>query len=302
MNPFLLWKRALRKKTVWFSLFVMLSFALISILAPWIAPHDPYEQGIGRANLPPMWVQDTPEPGMADFPLGTDRYGRDVLSRLIFGTRTAFFLIVTAIPLAALLGTLFGLTAGYKGGRFDQIFLIISDMIQSFPAFMFVVIIILIFRSRLSPSWFHGSITLVIGFAAISWVGLARLVRVQVMQVKSQLFIEAAVSLGARPSRIITRHLLPNIMHIVLVWIINTIPAVILLEAVLGYIGIGVTTAYGDNEFSVISWGGMFFSGRSALSRNPLMLIIPSLSVLLISMSFVLLADFLNSLSRPGQE
>lgn len=299
MNPFFSWERAARKKTFWFSITVILTFALVALFAPWLAPHDPYEEGIARANLPPMWVHDAPEPGLTDFPLGTDRYGRDILSRMIYGTRTAFFLIITAIPLAALLGTIFGLIAGYAGGRWDEIFLFISEMIQSLPGFMFLVIIILIFRTRLSPSWFHGSITLVIGFTAVAWVSLARLVRIQVIQIKSQLFVEAAVSLGATTRRILTLHILPNVLHIVLVWIINTVPAIILLEAVLGYIGIGVTTVHGENNFSIVSWGGLFFSGRSALSSNPLILIIPSLGVLLISMSFIMLADIINSINRP---
>ena len=164
--------------------------------------------------------------------------------------------------------------------------MLFTDMVNSLPGIMFLVIIVLIFRNMLSPTWFHGLITLVIGFAAVSWVSLARLIRINVLQIKSQLFVEAAISIGASPWRIITRHLLPNVLHVILVWIINNIPAVILLEAVLGYIGVGVTSAVDGGEFTVVSWGGMFFSGRSALSRNPLMLVIPSLCILLISMSF----------------
>ena len=145
-------------------------------------------------------------------------------------------------------------------------------------------------------------LTPIIGFIAISWVSLARLVRIQVLRIKSRLFVEAAVALGASPWRIITGHLLPNVLHVILVWIINNIPAVILLEAVLGYIGVGVTSAVDGSEFTAVSWGGMFFSGRSVLSRNPLMLAIPSLCILLISMSFFLLGDFLNETTRQEQE
>jgi ABC-type dipeptide/oligopeptide/nickel transport system permease subunit len=141
-------------------------------------------------------------------------------------------------------------------------------------------------------------VTLVVGFAAVSWVSLARLIRINLLQIKSQLFVEAAISIGASPRRIMLRHLLPNVRHVVLVWIINAIPAIILLEAVLGYIGVGVTGAIDGGEFTVVSWGGMFFSGRSALSSNPLMLIIPSLCLLLMSMSFILLADALEGAYR----
>jgi oligopeptide transport system permease protein len=172
-------------------------------------------------------------------------------------------------------------------------------MVQAIPGIMFMVMIILLLRSRLSPTWFHGLITLVVGFAAVSWVSLARLIRINVMQLKTQLFVEAAISLGATRRRIILKHLLPNVSHVILAWIINNVPAVILLEVVLGYVGIGVTGASADNAFTIISWGGLFFAGRSAIGRNPLMLIVPSVCLLLISMSFIFLADFIKELSRP---
>jgi ABC-type dipeptide/oligopeptide/nickel transport system permease subunit len=304
MTAFFPWKRALHSKTVWFSLLVMLFLVLVAALAPWIAPHDPYEAGLGatRSNLPPMWTQSTSTPGQADFPLGTDRFGRDILSRLIYGTRTAFFLALAAVGLAALIGTGVGLISGYAGGRLDAVILYFIDTINSLPGIMFMVIVILILRSRLSPTWLHGLVTLVIGFAAVGWVSLARLVRINVLQIKARTFLEAARALGAPSRTILARHLLPNVGHVVVVWVINTIPAVILLEALLGYIGVGVTSAVDGGEFNVVSWGGMFYYGRSAFARNPLALAVPSILILLISMSFILLGDFINSITRHGQE
>lgn len=295
---YLPWKNALRKKTIWFSLTVMILFAAVAILAPVIAPHSPYDWDLGKSNLPPMWVSNSVVDGTATYPLGTDYYGRDVLSRMIYGTRTAFFLSMIAVPLTALIGTLIGLTAGYRGGRFDRIFMFFTEMVQSLPGIMFIVIIVLVFRGFFSATWFNGLLTLIIGFTAINWVGLARLVRMSVLQLKSELFVEAATSIGATPGRIITHHILPNVMHIILVWIINNIPAIILLEAILGYIGVGLTSASGGGEFIVTSWGGLFYSGRMAFSRNPSMMLMPSLCILLISMSFILLADYLNERSR----
>jgi len=296
------WRRALRSARVWFFLTVMLTLGLIAGLAPVIAPHDPYKSSIKQLRLPPMWVQGVSRPGVPEHPLGTDRFGQDILSRMIYGARTAFFLALTAVPLAALIGTLIGLVAGHAGGRRDAWIMLFIDMVNALPGIMFVVIIVLIFRNMLTPTWLHGMITLVIGFAAIGWVSLARLIRINVLQIKSKSFMEAAVALGASPWRIITHHLLPNVLHVIMIWIINNIPAVILLEAVLGYIGINVTNAPEGGEFTVVSWGGMFFSGRSMLSANPLMLIIPSVCILLISMSFILLGDFLNSLARQDYE
>ncbi len=304
MRTFFPWKRTLHSKTVWFSLTVMLGLLLVAAFAPWLAPHDPYEAGLGatRSHLPPAWVQDTTKPGQAEFPLGTDRYGRDILSRLIYGTRTAIFLALGAVGLAALIGTAVGLISGYAGGRLDAMILYFIDTVNALPAIMFMVIVILILRSKMTPTWFHGLVTLVIGFAAVGWVSLARLVRINVLQIKSQTFMEAARALGAPARRILLRHLLPNVGHVIVVWVINAIPAVILLEALLGYIGVGVTAAVDGGEFTVVSWGGMFFYGRSAFVRNPLSLAVPSILILLISMSFILLGDYINSLTRRAGE
>ncbi len=292
------WRRVLRSKTFWFSLLIMIVLAALAALAPQLAPHDPYEGRVSQTRLPPMWVQGRTISGSAEFPLGTDRYGRDILSRLLYGARTAFYLAFTAVPLAAILGTFVGLIAGHAGGKLDSWILWFMDTINSLPGIMFVVIIVLILRSLLTPTWGHGLLTVIVGFAAISWVSLARLIRVNVLQIKSQAFVEAAIALGATRRRIILGHLLPNVLHVILIWIINNVPVVILLEAVLGYIGVGVTSAVDGGEFSVVSLGGMFFSGRSALSSNPLMLILPSVFVLLISMSFILLGDLLTGVTR----
>ena len=285
-----------------FSLGVILGLGLVAALAPLLAPHDPYEWSTKQSSLPPAWVQDVPPKGSAIYPLGTDRYGRDILSRMIYGTRTAFCLALVAVSLATLVGTLLGLVAGYSGGRLDRLILFLGDVIQSLPGILFVVIVILVLRGLWAPSWIHGLLALALGFAAVSWVPLARLVRVQALQLKEKPFIEAAVALGASPAFILGRHLLPNVLQMILAWVVNNIPAVILLEALLGYIGVGLTSAVDGGEFSSVSWGGIFFSGRSAMSRNPLMLVLPSLGILLFSASFILLADFLHEGSHPQQE
>lgn len=291
------WKRALGSRRVWFSLLVILAFSVIAALAPWLAPHDPYRWSFTQNNLPPAWMEDGGGKGMAEYPLGTDRVGRDILSRLIYGTRTAFLLALTAVPLAALIGIVMGLLAGFYSGRLDGILTLSGDIIQSIPGIMLVVLLVLVLRSLLAPTWANGLLTLVIGFGAYSWPSLARLVRVNVLLLKKRPFIEAAEALGASPVFIVVRHLLPNVLHVILVWIINNIPAVILLEAVLGYIGVGVTGATDGGEFTVVSWGGLFFAGRSSINRNPFILGLPSLLLMLLCMSFILLADFLNEMT-----
>ena len=301
MSPLVAWRPALRERTVWLSLVIMLAFGAVAVLAPRLAPHDPYQFGPTQVSLPPMWVQSGSNPGWAEFPLGTDRYGRDILSRFLYGTRTAVCLSLLAVGLAALIGAAVGLVSGYAGGRLDAGIKLLTDTILCLPGIMFTVIVILILRELLRPTWANGLLTLVVGFAGVAWVGLARLVRMSVLQLKSQLFVEAAVSVGVPPRRIITHHLLPNVVHIIVVWVINNVPAVILLEAVLGYIGVGITGAVDGGEFTTVSWGGLFFSGRSAINSNPLVLILPSACILVISMSFILLGDFLSGFARRPQ-
>ncbi|HNT53443.1 MAG TPA: ABC transporter permease [Anaerolineaceae bacterium] len=297
----LLWQQARHKKLVWLSLLVILVFAGVAALAPILAPHNPYRWNLSQSYLPPLWVQNTAQQGSPEFPLGTDYYGRDILSRLFWGTRTGFLLAVTAVSLTALIGTSMGLVSGYLGGKIEAGVTFLTELVQSVPGLMFMVMIVLVFRYSLEPTWFNGFLTLVVGYTAVGWASLARLVRVSVQQIRTQLYIEAAVSIGASKGRIVFRHILPNIRHVILVWIINAIPAVIMLEVLLGYIGIGMTRATEGDEFTVISWGGLFFDGRKMLTGNPLVVILPSVCILLISMSFILLADFLNDARLPDK-
>lgn len=291
MRPGLPKKRAKTSKAYIFALVVIALFFLVAIFAPLLAPHDPNARSFKTSGLPPMWIHNDYMMGTADHPLGTDRLGRDILSRYLFGVRTAVLLAFCAIPITALLGILVGMVSGYYGGKTDRVLVLVMDIVQSLPGIMFVVINILILRSLFPPVWFSGCLVLIIGFSAVSWVGLARMVRAQVFQLKNELFFEAAVSLGASRWRIITRHLFPNIAHLVLVWIANNVPAIILLEGILGYIGVSLVSYGADNEFTVVSWGGLFYTGRSTLSSNPMILLVPAASLLLLSMSFVLIGD-----------
>ena len=294
MNSPLVRKRLSTSRAYIFGLFIIAVFTIVALFAPLLAPHDPYASSFEQSDLPPMWVQKGNNPGEFDHPLGTDMLGRDTFSRYLYGVRTTFVLAMSAIPLMAIFGTLMGMLAGFLGKKTDQLITAIMEILQSLPGIMFVVITILILRNTLKPSWINGCITLIISYSVIGWVGLARIVRINVLQIKSMLYIEAATCIGVSPWRIITRHILPNVSHLVIVWIINNIPAIILMEAILGYIGVAVTRAVGGNDFSVISWGGLFYAGRAAISYNPTLLLVPSLSLLLLSMSFILVGDHIQ--------
>lgn len=278
-------------KSLSIGLIIIGAFGIVALLAPVLSPFNPYQTGFTNSDYPPMWVQNPVRSGTSTYLLGTDRLGRDILSRYLFGVRTSFLLVLGAIPLAAFLGLVFGVISGFFGEKVDSAITLLMDIIQSLPGIMFMLIIILILRSKFEPSWISGVFTLIIGFSSVAWVSLARMIRISVLQLRSQLFVEAAVSIGATKWRLITRHLLPNLSHIILIWVVNNVPAVILLEAILGYIGVAVTSGFPENDFSVTSWGGLFFIGRSTLNSNPMILIVPAVSLLLFSMSFVLIGD-----------
>lgn len=291
MNSLPVRKKLSTSRAYVFGLFIIAAFALVAIFAPLLAPHDPYASSFKQSDLPPMWVQKGNNIGEIGHPLGTDTLGRDIFSRYLYGVRTTFVLALGSLPLIAIFGTMVGLLAGYLGKRVDAVITTILDILQSLPGIMFVVITVLGLRSTLKPTWINGCITLIISYSVIGWVGLARIVRVTVLQIKTQLYIESAISIGATPWRIITKHIFPNVSHLIIVWVINNFPAIILLEAILGYIGVVITRAVGGNDFSVVSWGGLFFAGRAAIGYNPTLLLVPSLSLLLLSMSFILVGD-----------
>jgi ABC-type dipeptide/oligopeptide/nickel transport system permease subunit len=283
-----------------FSLAILAFFCFLAVFAAQIAPQDPTRMQPSRRNLQAAWMR---KPGVAEgFWLGTDRYGRDVFSRLVYGSRTGIFLALTAAPLAALIGTLVGVAAGYAGGWVETVIMRAADIFNAFPAVLFSVLVVLLLREQPLGQALNGLLTLTIAFAAIGWVGLARILRAVVLELKSRLFVEAAQALGASRWQIIRSHILPNLSGLIVVWMVNTVPTVILLEAGLGYLGVEIVRAAEGNEFRVTSWGGLFFEGRSFIYSNPFVLLAPALCVFLITLSFSLLGSYLDRRQNHGRE
>lgn len=293
------WRWLLQNRLAFVCLTIILFFVLAAVFAESLAPYDPQRLGWGNDNRPPAWVQSGLKPGTPEHLLGTDRLGRDMLSRLLYGTRTAMFIGLLAAPLAALLGLLVGGAAGFYGGALDLWLVRLMDVFGAFPAIMFSVLAVLVLRD----TWFGdvggGLLTLALAYALIAWVGMARLIRTAVLVLRQELYVEAARSVGAPSLRILFRHILPNCLGLALVWLSAAIPRAIILEALLGYIGLRVTKTIDATTFYVTSWGGMFFDGRGALSSNPTLLIAPAVCVALIAASFTLLSDLLRDQLDP---
>jgi ABC-type dipeptide/oligopeptide/nickel transport system permease subunit len=284
---------------VWLSIAVIALISLVGLFAPAISPYDPTRMETGLSYYPPAWYDTSPKRGLPDHLLGTDFFGRDILSRVIHGARAAMFLVLAAIPLAVLIGVVTGVMAGWSNHIIQTIFLRLTDVISAIPAFMFAVMVILALRGTPAGAIFGGLITLTLAFALINWVGLARLVYIAVLNIKSQAFMEASQSLGAGSGRLIFRHVLPHLAYLIIVWVINNIPAVILLEALMGYIGIQILQVFDGSSFQDLSWGGLILSGRTQLNRNPFILLVPTLFILAISMSFSTLGEYLQERLNP---
>lgn len=287
---------------VWLSMLVIAVMSFIGIFAPILSPYDPRDIKIGLSNNPPAWYHNPIKESLPDHLLGTDFLGRDILSHVIHGARAAMFLVLIAIPVSVLLGVIMGVAAGAGNKTVETIFLRLTEIISSIPAFMFSVIIVLIFRGRPLGHVFGGLITLTLAFSLVNWVSLARLVHIAVLKVRSMEFMEASRSLGASMGYQIFKHILPHISHLIVVWVVNNIPAVILLEALFGYIGVQILRVTDGTAFQDISWGGLIYLGRTQLNWNPYILLVPTVSVLIISMSFSILGEYLNERLNPQLE
>ena len=245
---------------------VLLTLAVVALCAPWLAPYDPLAVNLPEALLPPSpahWV-------------GTDPLGRDVLSRLIWGSRISLLIGFIAVGVAVVVGTAVGLLAGYAGGRLDAILMRLVDTMLAFPSIFLLLAVIAI----LEPNIYN--IMAVIGLT--SWMGVARLVRAEILSLKERDFVLAARALGASPLRLMTCHLLPNAMGPVLVAATLGVGGAILTESVLSYLGLGV-------QPPTPSWGNILNEGRVALGIAWWLTLTPGLCILVTVLAFNLLGE-----------
>ncbi len=296
------WYRLRRNRLAMLGLGIIALFTGVAILAPVLAPHNPFKWNLDKTYLPPAWITQAESGPNGDprFLLGTDKDGRDLLSRGVYGTQTSMFVGLAAAPLVALVGVSIGLIAGYAGGRVDNLIMRITDVFYAFPSIMFYILIMLIFRFTVVGRWLNGLVMILLALTLIGWVGLARLVRSVVLSLKESEFVEAARCIGASDARILAHHILPNCMGVVLVWMTMAVPRLIMVEAILGYLGIGIKPALDDSQsFFVTSWGGLFLDGRGAINSHPFILVVPTVCIALVGTAFTFLGDGLRDALDP---
>jgi oligopeptide transport system permease protein len=242
---------------------VLLCFVLAALLAPWIAPFPYDKTNLRYGAKPPTSIH----------PLGTDELGRDLFTRILYGARISFAVGILATLVSLTIGVTYGSIAGAAGGRLDHLMMRLVDILYGLP-FMFFVIILMVVLGR-------NILNLFLALGAVQWLTMARIVRGQVLSLKEREFVLSAQAMGASPPRLLVRHVLPNALGPIVVYATLTVPAVMLEEAFLSFLGLGV-------QPPMASWGSLASEGAAAMEVYPWLILFPglALTVTLLSLNF----------------
>jgi len=265
-------KRFARNRTAVLGLVLTMLLALAALFAPVVAPRSYKEQNLPQALTPPFWHPD----GDISYPLGTDHLGRDVFTRIIFGLRISFAVGIGAVLMGGTVGTLIGVVSGYFGGKVDGILMRLADTQLSFPAIFLAIAVIAVLG--------RGLLNLITVLGFVTWVQYARVARGAALVVKEEEFVTAAHAIGARSFHIIIRHILPNVMPPILVIATVNVSTMILSEAGLSFLGLGVRPP-------VPTLGQMLSEGRHVFSIAWWNAVFPGLAIMLVVLGINLLGD-----------
>lgn len=289
------WRRLLRNRAAVVALVVIVLYGISAIGAPILAPYDYADQDLKHTTQGPS----------ADHWMGTDQLGRDVFTRLLYGARISFAVAVAAQLVIIGIGLPMGLISGYFGGGIDTFITRVIDILYAFPNLLLTILIISYLRASLSTAVQEGNpifqqvdkstgglIAVFIVMALTYWIGVARIVRGQVLTLKEREYIAAARGLGVKSPRILRNHLLPNVLAPVIVACAFGIPGAIMLEAALSYLGLGI-------QPPLPSWGGMISEGLPVMRSYPHLIVFPGLTLSLILLAFTFLGDGLRDALDP---
>ena len=288
------WRRLLKNRGSVVGMILVGVFIIMAIFAPVLAPHNPQEMFPGKSYLGPVW-----QTGDSKFILGTDTIGRDVLSRVIYGARTSLAVGFIPLGIVLLIGMTVGMAAGYFAGRTDNLLMRFTDIVYACPDVLFFIIMITALRDTWIGLLLNGMVLLFVALALVTWVTVARLMRGQVLAVKERDFVEAARSIGSSNGRIMLKHILPNSLAPIIVAAAFIVPAAILAEAILGYLGIGIRPTTDPNAPFPTSWGSLLLDGRVALQAQVWILIAPAVCIATIMLAFTFIGDGLRDALDP---
>jgi peptide/nickel transport system permease protein len=264
----------------WITIFVLVALVLIAIFGDFIAPHDMYDQDLVKRLQPPFWM----EGGSADFLLGTDALGRDILSRLIGGTRTSLVVAIIGLVIGGGIGGAVGIIAGYFGGRIDDVIMRLADATLAFP--------IILFAMLLSVSLGSGLLSVVIAISIALWARFARVVRSDVLIIRDMDYVKMARISGASSARILWHHILPNVTNTLAVLAGLQVGWVIILEATLSFLGAGISPP-------TPAWGSMTAEGREYLIDDWWVTFMPGATIVITVIAFTRLGDWLRDKFDP---
>ena len=263
------WLRLRKNKLALFGGSVLLFMIVVALLTPWIAPYSYEAQNLDLGASPPS---------VAHW-LGTDIFGRDVLTQIMYGGRISLAVGFIATAVALLIGVTWGAVAGYVGGRVDAVMMRLVDILYALPFMIFIVLLMVVFGRNI--------LLLFLAIGAVEWLTMARIMRSQVQSLRQQEFVEAAVSVGLSPAAIIRKHVVPNALGPIIVYTTLTIPSVMLLEAFLSFLGLGI-------QPPATSWGLLISYGAETMEEYPWLLIFPGCALTLTLFSLNFLGDGLR--------
>lgn len=272
-------RELMRRPRSAFGMIVIAIMVIAAVFAPWLMPHDPFEQSFDGLSL-----AGAPLPPGGEFLLGTDLLGRDLASRLILGTRTSLIIGVLANGIAVILGAGVGVTAGYFGGWVAMVLMRFTDLMMAFPALLLAIVLAAIFQPSL--------LIVALVIAMVNWVQMSRVIYTETRSLAEREFIQVQRSIGAGPLRILGLHLLPHLLPSIVVFGTLGISTTVLLEATLSYLGVGV-------QPPMPSWGNIIFENQTYFITAPWLVFIPGLAIVLLALAFNLVGDALRDILDP---
>ncbi|MER9235177.1 ABC transporter permease [Mesorhizobium sp. M0622] len=276
-----LWRRLLKRPLALLGLVIIALVVVGAVLAPWLTGYDPNEQMFDGLTL-----EGAPMPPGAQFWLGTDLLGRDLLTRLLFGARTSLIIGIVANGVALLIGTLIGITAGYFRGWIGSALMRFTDLMMAFPALLLAICLAAVLQPSL---WIVAMV-----IALVNWVQTARVIYTETSSLSEREFIDAERTIGASAPRILFRHILPHLVPTIIVWGTLGISTTVLLEATLSYLGIGV-------QPPTASWGNIIFENQTYFQAAPWLVFFPGTAILALALAFNLVGDALRDILDPTQ-
>lgn len=305
-------RRLIRNRAAVMGMAIIFLLIVLAVGAPFIAPKSFSDQTLLDVNKVPTWVPTiftSMKPYArysADYPVGADYVGRDIFSRIVFGSRISLTVAIIGPLVSLLIGVIFGSVSGYLGGRVDNIMMRIVDILYAFPQILFIILLMAFFRSTFAkpePGTFSyaisqldaalgGVLFIYVGIGLTAWETMARLSRGQVLSVREKEYVEAARTIGAKDMSIMFRHIMPNIIGPLIVAESLSIPGYISLEAFLSFIGLGVNPP-------TPSWGSMISDGSQVIRTYPNQAIFPALALAITMFAFNFLGDGLRDALDP---